>query len=92
MCIRDVVFRHFAMTVGRYSPIPFPTELADEARLDSFWIDSVAFAALLSGLERDLGDIPRVLLEGISFPETFGDLVSIYEEAARTRAEPSDEG
>ncbi|NTU84560.1 MAG: hypothetical protein HGA45_35220 [Chloroflexales bacterium] len=86
MNIRDVVLRHLAATVEHYSPVQFPHNVADEMRLDRFWIDSVGFAALMSSLEAELGYIPLVLLEGAYYPETFGGLVAIYEEAASTRS------
>lgn len=89
MSTREIVLRHLAATVERSSPVRFPESVSDETRLDQFWIDSVNFAALMSGLGKELGCVPRVLLEGVYYPETVGSLVEIYEEAlvgqARTR-------
>ena len=33
---------------------------------------------LLTGIEKELGYIPRAILEGDLYPETFGELVSAY--------------
>ena len=34
---------------------------------------------LLTGIEQDVGYIPRKILEGDLYPETFGELVSAYD-------------
>ena len=87
--IREVVLRHLAATVERSSPVHFPNDLSDDARLDQFWIDSVAFASLIGSLGEELKFFPLTLLAGVYYPETFGGLVEIYEEAARERLEAS---
>jgi hypothetical protein len=43
-----------------------------------FGLDSLAFMDLLTGIEQDVGYIPRKILEGDLYPETFGELVSAY--------------
>ncbi len=42
------------------------------------WI-SLAFMGLLTAIEKDVGYIPRAILEGDIYPETFGELVSAYD-------------
>ena len=42
-------------------------------------LDSLAFMELLIGVEKELGYIPRTILEGDLYPETFGELVSAYD-------------
>jgi acyl carrier protein len=79
MDIRTTILRHLARTMEDQSPIPFPEEVRDETRLDEFWLDSVAFAAWVSGIEGELGYIPSAFVDGGSFPETFGDFVQLYE-------------
>ena len=34
---------------------------------------------LLTGIEKDVGYIPRAILEGDLYPKTLGELVSAYE-------------
>ena len=46
---------------------------------DMFGLDSLAFMGLLTSIEKDIGYIPRAILEGDLYPETFGELVSAYE-------------
>lgn len=78
MDIRATILKHLASTMEEQSPIPCPGEVPDAMRLDEFWLDSVAFAAWVSGLESELGYIPSALTEGASFPETFGEFVQLY--------------
>ena len=56
----------------------FPEEIEDDDELDLFGLDSLAFMELLTGIEKELGYIPRAILEGDLYPETFGELVSAY--------------
>ena len=58
-----------------------PSTHFDDDELDVFGLDSLAFMGLLTGIEKDVGFIPRVILEGDMYPETFGELVSAYEKA-----------
>ena len=43
-----------------------------------FGLDSLAFMDMLTRIEQDVGFIPRKILEGDLYPETFGELVSAY--------------
>jgi len=61
--------------------MPFPEDIDDDDELDFFGLDSLAFMELLIGVERELGYIPRTILEGDVYPETFGELVSAYDPA-----------
>ena len=51
----------------------------DDFELDMFGLDSLAFMGLLTGIEKDVGYIPRAILEGDLYPETFGELVYAYD-------------
>ncbi len=79
MNIREMVLRHLAAVVTERSPLPFPAEVDDEMLLDDFWLDSIAFTALVTGIEAEVGFIPTEILKGVSFPETIGDLIEAYE-------------
>ena len=59
--------------------MPFPDAIDDDDELDVFGLDSLAFMRLLTSIEKDVGYIPRVILEGDLYPETFGELVSAYD-------------
>ena len=79
MNIREMVLTHLAAVVTERSPLPFPVEVDDEMLLDDFWLDSIAFTALVTGIEGEVGFIPREILKGVSFPETIADLIEAYE-------------
>lgn len=86
MNVRDHVLRHLADIVREHSPESLPESLTDEMGLDEFWLDSVAFVTLISRLERAVGYIPPPILEGTLYPNTVGELVAMYEDAAREAA------
>ena len=79
MSIRDIVLARLSEAVAAHSPMPFPDEMEDDDELDVFGLDSLAFMGLLTGIEKDVGYIPRAILEGDLYPETFGELVSAYD-------------
>ena len=79
MDIRKIVLVRLKQAVAEYSPMPFPKEIDDDLELDIFGLDSLAFMGLLTSIEKDLGYIPRAILEGDLYPETFGELVSAYD-------------
>ena len=79
MAIREIVQRQLAAVVEETSPVDFPDTIDDDDRLEDFWLDSVAFAELLTRIEAKVGYIPAPILEGDLYPETFGELVSAYE-------------
>ena len=59
--------------------MPFPDDIEDDDELDVFGLDSLAFMELLTAIEKDVGYIPRAILEGDVYPETFGEFVSAYD-------------
>lgn len=79
MGIRDTVRARLAEAVAEHSPMPFPDDIDDDDELDVFGLDSLAFMGLLTTIEKDVGYIPRAILEGDIYPETFGELVSAYD-------------
>jgi acyl carrier protein len=79
MDIRNVIQSQLKRVVAEHSPMPFPENIEDDDELDLFGLDSLAFMELLIGVEKELGYIPRTILEGDLYPETFGELVSAYD-------------
>lgn len=79
MSIRDIVLARLSEAVAKHSPMPFPGEMEDDDGLDVFGLDSLAFMGLLTAIEKDVGYIPRAILEGDLYPETLGELVSAYD-------------
>ena len=78
MGLRETVQKRLAEAVAEHSPMPFPDAIDDDDELDVFGLDSLAFMGLLTAIEKDVGYIPRAILEGDLYPETFGELVSAY--------------
>lgn len=62
--------------------MPFSDAIDDDDELDIYGLDSLAFMGLLTAIETDVGYIPRAILEGDLYPETFGELVSAYDTQA----------
>ena len=81
MAIRDLIQNNLAAVVEANSPVSFPDTIDDDDRLEDFWLDSVAFAELLTRIEAEVGYIPALILEGDLYPETFGELVGAYQES-----------
>ena len=79
MDIRTLVQVRLAEAVAEHSAMPFPDAIDDDDELDIFSLDSLAFMGLLTAIEKDVGYIPRAILEGDLYPETFGELVSAYD-------------
>lgn len=79
MTIREIVRNQLASVVEEHSPVPFPERINDDDPLDVFGLDSVAFTSLIAQLEEKIGFIPAAILEGDAYPETFGELVYIYQ-------------
>ena len=79
MNIRNIGLNRLEQAVVEHSPMPFPDEMDDDVELDIFGLDSLACMGLLTSIEKDVGYIPRAILEGDLYPETFGELVSAYE-------------
>ena len=82
LSIRNTVLTRLAEAVAEHSPMPFPDTIDDDDELDIFSLDSLAFMGLLTAIEKDVGYIPRVILEGDLYPETLGELVSAYDAKA----------
>jgi acyl carrier protein len=57
--------------------------LTDDADLMTLGLDSLCLAILVTRLEDDLGVDPFSASGDLSFPVTLGDLVDLYEKAAR---------
>jgi hypothetical protein len=83
MKTRDTILKQFAVVMEESSPVSFPHEISDDVPLDRFWIDSIAFVALISRLDEELGYIPVTLREGTFEAKTFGEFVALYTEAAQ---------
>jgi aryl carrier-like protein len=58
-------------------------QLKDDLALLDSGLDSLSFAILVTRLEMSLGVDPFTVDEDARFPETFGDFVSLYENAPR---------
>jgi hypothetical protein len=58
-------------------------QLKDDLALLDSGLDSLSFAILVTRLEISLGVDPFTVDEDARFPETFGDFVSLYENAPR---------
>ena len=78
MTIRDMIQSKLADVVAENSLVPFPNTIDDDDPLDTFGLDSVAFVALLTEIEEEVGYIPAPILEGEVYPATFGELVAAY--------------
>lgn len=79
MSTREIVETRLAAVVAEHSPMPFPDSIDDDDELDVFGLDSLAFMSLLTSIENEVGFIPKAILEGDLYPETFGELVSAYD-------------
>ena len=79
MTIREIVQVHLAAVVEEHSPVPCPEIINDDDLIETFWLDSVAFATLLTRIETEVGYIPTSILEGDLCPQTFGELVAAYQ-------------
>ena len=77
--IRKLVLTRLAEAVAEHSPMPFPDTIDDDDELDIYGLDSLAFMNLLTAIEKEVGYIPKAILAGDIYPETFGDLVSAYD-------------
>ena len=82
MDIHAIFLHHLKVTVEKFTPVSFPNEISDEMFLDDFWLDSIAFASLLTAMDAELGFIPAGILTGAVFPRTIGEFVKAYEDEA----------
>ena len=79
MSTRDICETKLAAVVAEHSPMPFPEAIGDDDELDIFGLDSLAFMSLLTAIEKEVGYIPKAILAGDLYPETFGELVEAYD-------------
>lgn len=79
MNTRSVILSRLATTVAEHSPFPTPTDFNDDMLLNEFWLSSLGITSLVARLESDLGFVPVGILRGDEFPQTVGELVSMYE-------------
>lgn len=86
MDIRTTILNQLARVVTESSPLPFPQAVCDSMMLNDFYLDSVAFTSLLTGIEGEVGFIPSGILEGTAFPRTIGELIKAYEDEVLTFA------
>ncbi len=56
--------------------------LTDDLSLMDSGLDSLGFAILVTRLEDELGFDPFTMADEVTYPETLGDLISLYEKAA----------
>lgn len=56
--------------------------LADDLNLMDSGLDSLGFAILVARLEDKLGFDPFTVADEARYPETLGDLINFYEDAA----------
>jgi hypothetical protein len=71
-------FRRVAQEYGR--PL---APLTDDLALPDSGLDSLSFAVIVTRLEISLGVDPFSVDEDTRLPETFGDFVALYENAAK---------
>ena len=74
--IARIVIEEAQKCGGSFSgPLARSTSLADTG------LDSLGFAALMVALEKEIGHDPFSNEDEIQYPETFGELVDLYENA-----------
>lgn len=78
MTIREVVLINLRGIIEEYSPAPLLDELSDDMLLEDLYLDSVAFATLISRIEAEIDFVPYALFSGQE-AQTVGQFVSMYE-------------
>lgn len=79
MSVRNIILEQFIQVAdeqGKQLPLP-----SDELILLDSSLDSLSFAIIVARLEDALGVDPFSTADELSFPVTFGDFVSLYEQA-----------
>ena len=79
--VRSVVLGQFAEVAGEQGKTF--SALADGLELADSGFDSLCFAILVARLEDTLGVDPFCAADAVVFPRTLGDLIGLYEAAAR---------
>jgi acyl carrier protein len=80
MPVREVVAAIFTDVAAEQS-VRLPPLTDDVAMLD-LELDSLCLAIIVARLESSLGCDPFSAADELAFPETFGEFVAIYENAA----------
>jgi acyl carrier protein len=88
MDIRSLILKQLATVTNQYAPVAFPASVDEDFRFEELWLDSVAFVALISQLEAELGLMPAPLLQGTFQIETVGDFIALYDAALREGSTP----
>jgi acyl carrier protein len=83
MTVREIVMKQLAEVVELHSLIPFSDDITDDTRLDEFMLDSIAFTALMSQIEEQIGSLTPRETGGMTYPQTIGELVAMYTDVKR---------
>lgn len=70
------------MEIAEENEVELNPQISSETVLLQSGLDSLGFAILVARLEEDLGYDPFTLMEEPIYPQTFGELVEIYERFA----------
>lgn len=68
--------------IAEENEVELNPQISSETVLLQSGLDSLGFAILVARLEEDLGYDPFTLMEEPIYPQTFGELVEIYERFA----------
>ena len=79
MSIQDTVYSVFRKVAKSQDRTLAP--LTDDLRLTECGLDSLSFAIVVATLEDELQVDPFTSADGITFPNTLGDFVQLYERA-----------
>ncbi|HLZ97741.1 MAG TPA: phosphopantetheine-binding protein [Steroidobacteraceae bacterium] len=79
MSIRDTVYAVFRQVAESQDRTLAP--MTDDLRLTECGLDSLSFAIVVASLEDELNTDPFASSDGITFPNTLGDFVKLYERA-----------
>lgn len=68
--------------IAEENEVELNPQISSETVLLQSGLDSLGFAILVARLEEDIGYDPFTLMEEPIYPQTFGELVEIYERFA----------
>ncbi len=80
MTIREIIFSEIRKIGEEQAAQLAP--LTDHLKLMDSGLDSLGFAILVTRLEDNLGFDPFTAADQARYPETLGDLINFYEDAA----------
>ena len=80
MSVRLTIISQIEQVVKEQSRPIVP--LADDLALIESGLDSLCFAILVARLEDRLGMDPFTISDDVAFPETLGEFIGVYENAA----------